>query len=73
MVSLVVEDFGVCKEEKVKKFTWRTSGGSEISVISYGATIQSIKVRTNVVHLCEHYRTVPVVVGRMTHQFCVEA
>lgn len=44
MVSLVVDDFGVCKEKTVKKFTWRTTGGLEISVISYGAIIQSIKI-----------------------------
>ncbi|KAJ8728730.1 hypothetical protein PYW07_006426 [Mythimna separata] len=44
MVSLVVEDFGVYKEKPVKRFTWRTTGGSEIAVISYGAIVQSIKI-----------------------------
>ncbi|KAJ8720873.1 hypothetical protein PYW08_006338 [Mythimna loreyi] len=44
MVSLVIEDFGVHKEKTVKKFTWRTTGQSEIAVISYGAIVQSIKI-----------------------------
>ncbi|XP_063831871.1 galactose mutarotase isoform X1 [Ostrinia nubilalis] len=44
MVTLNAEDFGSYKGSAVKKFTWTTHDGFSVSVISYGATIQSIKV-----------------------------
>lgn len=44
MVTLNVEDFGQHHGETVSKFTWRASDGFSVSVISYGATIQSIQV-----------------------------
>ncbi|XP_045504803.1 galactose mutarotase-like [Colias croceus] len=44
MVYLNQEDFGTFKNEIVKKFTWRTDRGFSVSVISYGAIIQSIRV-----------------------------
>lgn len=44
MVTLRVEDFGTYKGEPVKKFVWQTSSGFQLSVISYGAIVQAIKV-----------------------------
>nr|XP_049697303.1 galactose mutarotase isoform X1 [Helicoverpa armigera] len=44
MVTLKIEAFGVYKGKNVQKFTWTTSAGAEISVISYGAIIQAFKV-----------------------------
>lgn len=44
MLTVSTEDFGVHKGQTVKKVTWRTSSGAEVSVISYGAIVQSIKV-----------------------------
>ncbi|KAL0879594.1 hypothetical protein ABMA27_003321 [Loxostege sticticalis] len=44
MVKLSVEDFGTFQNETVKKFTWTTQDGFSVSVISFGATIQSVKV-----------------------------
>ncbi|CAG9571897.1 unnamed protein product [Danaus chrysippus] len=41
MVNLVEEQFG---EKNVRKFTWVTKTGFSVSVISYGAIIQAIKV-----------------------------
>ncbi|CAB3252581.1 unnamed protein product [Arctia plantaginis] len=44
MVKLIVEDFGVHQEKKVKKFTWTLANGFSLSAISYGAIVQAIKV-----------------------------
>ncbi|KAF9424355.1 hypothetical protein HW555_000494 [Spodoptera exigua] len=44
MLTIETEDFGVHKGKTVKKITWRISGGAEVSVISYGAIVQSLKV-----------------------------
>ncbi|KAH9643822.1 hypothetical protein HF086_002320 [Spodoptera exigua] len=44
MLTIETEDFGVYKGKTVKKITWRTSGGAEVSVISYGAIVQALKV-----------------------------
>ncbi|XP_039748310.1 galactose mutarotase-like [Pararge aegeria] len=44
MVYLYDEQFGSFKGEVVKKFTWGTDSGFSVSVISYGAIVQSIKV-----------------------------
>ncbi|XP_049878813.1 galactose mutarotase isoform X1 [Pectinophora gossypiella] len=45
MVVLTAEDFGTFKGEVVKKYTWKTNSGFCLSAISYGAIIQSIKVK----------------------------
>ncbi|XP_068623124.1 galactose mutarotase-like [Battus philenor] len=44
MVYLIEEDFGVFKGEPVKKYTWQSESGFRVSVISYGAIIQSVLV-----------------------------
>ncbi|CAG4990444.1 unnamed protein product [Colias eurytheme] len=44
MVYLTEQHFGSFNEDPVKKFTWQTSNGFSVSVISYGAIVQSIKV-----------------------------
>ncbi|XP_045539489.1 galactose mutarotase [Papilio machaon] len=44
MVHLLEQDFGTFKNEIVKKYTWQTKSGFKVSIISYGATIQSILV-----------------------------
>ncbi|CAH2087835.1 unnamed protein product [Euphydryas editha] len=44
MVQLHEESFGTYKNEKVRKFVWTTDSGFSVSVISYGAIIQSIQV-----------------------------
>ncbi|CAK1542514.1 unnamed protein product [Leptosia nina] len=44
MVHLSEEKFGTFKNEPVKKFIWYTESGLSVSVISYGAIIQSIRV-----------------------------
>ncbi|KPI98241.1 Aldose 1-epimerase [Papilio xuthus] len=44
MVHLLEQDFGTFKNETVKKYTWQTKSGFKVSVISYGANIQSILV-----------------------------
>ncbi|CAF4762613.1 unnamed protein product [Pieris macdunnoughi] len=44
MVHLSEEYFGTFKNEPVRKFTWYTDSGIAISVISYGAIVQSIQV-----------------------------
>ncbi|KAL4713389.1 hypothetical protein ACJJTC_010374 [Scirpophaga incertulas] len=43
MVTLNEDDFGTFNDEAVKKFTWRNSNGFSMSVITYGAIIQSLK------------------------------
>jgi aldose 1-epimerase len=49
-VQLKVECFGnvenpiTKKREEVKKFTWETSSGTSVVLLSYGAIIQSVKV-----------------------------
>ncbi|XP_052744696.1 galactose mutarotase [Bicyclus anynana] len=44
MVYVYAEQFGTFNGEAVKKFTWETDSGFTVSVISYGAIVQSIKV-----------------------------
>ncbi|XP_053616504.1 galactose mutarotase [Plodia interpunctella] len=44
MVVLTKEPFGTFEGEPVTRFTWKTANGLSVSVISYGAIIQSIKV-----------------------------
>ncbi|XP_041969328.1 galactose mutarotase-like [Aricia agestis] len=44
MVSLTEETIGSCKDQSVKKYTWHTPSGFSVSVISYGAIIQAIRV-----------------------------
>ncbi|CAK1588995.1 unnamed protein product [Parnassius mnemosyne] len=44
MVHLIEQDFGTFNKDPVKKFTWQTKSGVKVSVISYGAIIQSILV-----------------------------
>ncbi|XP_046970953.1 galactose mutarotase-like [Vanessa cardui] len=44
MVQLHEEDFGTFRNEPVRKFIWTTDSGFSVSVISYGAIIQSIEV-----------------------------
>ncbi|XP_050682886.1 galactose mutarotase-like [Leptidea sinapis] len=44
MVHLAEQHFGTFNNEPVRKFTWSTDTGFSVSVISYGAIIQSIKV-----------------------------
>ncbi|XP_013192719.1 galactose mutarotase [Amyelois transitella] len=44
MVTLSEESFGSFEGDLVKKYTWKTPSGLCLSVISYGAIIQSIKV-----------------------------
>ncbi|CAH2055670.1 unnamed protein product, partial [Iphiclides podalirius] len=44
MVHLIEQDFGNLKDETVKKYTWETKTGAKVSVISYGAILQSVLV-----------------------------
>ncbi|KAL4713400.1 hypothetical protein ACJJTC_010385 [Scirpophaga incertulas] len=44
LVTLSEEDFGTLNDEVIKKFTWKNFNGFSMSVITYGAHIQSIKV-----------------------------
>ncbi|XP_068623030.1 galactose mutarotase [Battus philenor] len=44
MVHLLEQDFGKFNNESVKKYTWQTKSGIKVSVISYGAIIQSVLV-----------------------------
>ncbi|CAH0718980.1 unnamed protein product, partial [Brenthis ino] len=44
MVQLNIEPFGTFKKEPVKRFIWTTDSGFSVSVISYGAIVQSIEV-----------------------------